>query len=234
MASKRKKTFIIGIAVAFLLPLFSFFIFTRYTKGVIKLPKHYGILFIDTIHLEDGQVKYDTVYKETAPVTLVNQLGKQVNLNKDLRGKILVIHFTDSRDTSIRKIMVSNLQNLEYRFQEKAYKKPKQDNLSKSFQLISISLSPALDNVSSLRKFADNHHIKSDNWWLLTGDSASIFNYVEKELNVPLAEKSAEPLRQIVLVDTFRHIRGYFDGLDTFQLKTLADDISILTMEKRK
>lgn len=234
MASKRKKTYIVGIAVAFLLPLFSFLIFSHYTKGIIKLPKHYGVQFIDTIRLENGQVRYDTVYRQTATVALVNQLGKEVDLNKDLRGKALVIHFIDSRNTNISPVMLSNLQNLEHRFQEQAYKKPKQDDLSNSFQLVSISLTPSIDNVARLRAFADSLEINSDHWWLLTGDSMEIYNYAEKELNISLAPERERALHQIVLVDTFRHIRGYFDGLDTFQLKTLADDISILTMEKRK
>ena len=237
MASKRKKTYLIGIAVALLLPLFSFLVFQQMSKGKIQLPKHYGIAFVDTIRTEEGNIRYDTFYRETEDVSLTNQLGKQVTLNKDLRGKILVINFFDTQDTLISPIVAANMHNIEQRFQDKAYKKPKQGNVGKDFQLVSITVRPAREKVPQIRTFADEQQVNSDHWWLLTGDSAAVYSYALKQLNLPLlkdGKRNPKVLSQIVLVDTFRHIRGYFNGLDTFQLSQLADDISIISMEKRE
>lgn len=237
MASKRKKTYIVGIAVAFLLPLFSFLIFRQVSKGKIKLPVHYGISFIDTLRSNDGTLRYDTVYNEVGDLTLWNQLGKKRSLNRDLRGKILVINFFDARDAVVSPIIAGNLHSLERRFQSKASEKPTQDNIGSLFQLISISVNPLKDQVPQIRAYADKYKANSDHWWLMTGDSASIYNYALNQLNLPLMKNgkmNPAVLNQIILVDTLRHIRGYFNGLDSFQLSNLADDISIISMEKNK
>jgi hypothetical protein len=38
----------------------------------------------------------------------------------------------------------------------------------------------------------------------------------------------------MILVDTARNIRGYFNGMDKAETKKVADDIYILNVEKRK
>ena len=35
-----------------------------------------------------------------------------------------------------------------------------------------------------------------------------------------------------ILIDTFRHIRGYYNGLDSLELRQLSHDVIMLTMEK--
>lgn len=237
MASKRKRTYIVGIAVAFLLPLFSFLIFTQVSKGKIKIPKHYGINFIDTFKSADGILKYDTIYKEVGDLALVNQLGQKVTLNRDLRGKILIISLFDTDDTSISKVVANNLHNLELRFQQKASEKPQQDNVGNLFQIVSISIKPQQHPINQIRIFADDHHANSDRWWILTGDSAAIYQFASNQLSLPLLHDghlNKDALKQLVLVDTLRHIRGYFNGLEPYQLSQLADNISIVSMEKNK
>jgi hypothetical protein len=39
---------------------------------------------------------------------------------------------------------------------------------------------------------------------------------------------------QIVLLDSARHIRGFFDGLDKAETQKIANDIYILSVEKGK
>ncbi|HET8573381.1 MAG TPA: SCO family protein [Edaphocola sp.] len=219
----------IGIAVALLLPLFSWLLFKNISKGIVKIPKHYGISFVDTLKDKDGKLQYDTVYRSLSDISLTNQLGKMVDLNQDLRGKILVINFINTRRTDISNKMMGNLHLLQQSYQKKG-------NLD-WLQFVSITVDPAKDNVPALRHYADQFEVNHDHWWLLTGDSAAIYRYGHKELalDMPLNNGAAKgPFDQVVLVDTFRHIRGYFNAVDTMELQRLADDISILTMEKQK
>lgn len=237
MASKRKKTYLVGIAVAFLLPLFSFLIFREVSKGKIQLPKRYGISFIDTLKSADGTIVYDTIYNQLQDITLLNQLGQKCSINRDLRGKILIISLLDTHDSLVSPVIARNLHNLEKRFQLKASEKPTQDNIGNLFQMVSISIRPNQDKVPKIRAFADKYRTNSDHWWLMTGDSAAIYNYVQKQLNLPLMKAGKQNplvLNQLVLVDTLRHIRGYYNGLDSFQMSRLADNISIISMEKNK
>lgn len=238
MDSKRKKTYIIGIAVALGLPLLMMLLFVILIKkkGIV-IPKHYGIAYVDTVKLPDGKVRYDTIYKTVNDISLTNQLGKKVDLNKDLRGKILLIHFFSTTDSVTSLKVTRHLHNLEARFQTKAKEKPQQDNVGNLFKIISISVNPAQDNVSRLRAYADAHQVNGDHWWLLTGDSAGIYNYALQQLGLPIlqsGELNKEALSKIILVDTFRQVRGYFNGLEPYQLSQLADDISIVSMEKPK
>lgn len=239
MASKRKKTYIIGIAVALVLPLFTLIIFTYYylKHGApkLKLPSYYGILHIDTMKAGNGLVSYDTIYKIVGDVHLINQVGKSVDLNQNLRGKILVINFFDTRDSTVSTVLAKNLHDLEERFQSKAAEKPNQDDLSKLFQIVSISLDPNHDGISQIRSFADKYNAHSEHWWLLTGDSTAIYNYAINQLDMPLKGSKFDRksiLNKIILVDTFRFIRGYYNGLKTDQMVHLANDISLITMQK--
>lgn len=229
MASKKKYNFIIGIAVAFLLPLFSWLLFRNISKGVVKIPKHYGIDYVDTVKGKDGKLQYDTLYRPVSDISLTNQLGKAVDLNRDLRGKILVINFIDTKGSDVSNKMMGNLHLLQQSYETKG-------NLD-WLQFVSITVDPVKDNALALRNYADKFGVNHDHWWLLTGDSAAIYQYAHKELALdmqPLDKEAQEPFNKVVLVDTFRHIRGYFNAVDTLELRRLADDVSILTMEKLK
>lgn len=229
MASKKKYNFIIGIAVAFLLPLFSWFLFKNLSKGVVKIPGHYGMDYVDTFKDKDGKLQYDTVYRAMPGISLTNQLGNTVDLNRDLRGKILVINFIDTKGSAVSNTMMGNLHLLQQSYEAKG-------NLD-WLQFVSITVDPAKDNVLALRNYADKFGVNHDHWWLLTGDSAAIYQYAQKDLSLKLNslnQETEEPFNKVVLVDTFRHIRGYFNAVDTLELQRLADDISILTMEKLK
>lgn len=227
MASKRNKGYIFGIAVALLLPLFSWIILRVVSKGAIQIPKHYGIELVDTITTKDGEVSYDTIYHAISNLQLTNQLGHKVALNTGLRDKILILNFFDTRNKKICPIIANNIHLL-----QESYEK----HLD-WIQIISITANPDSDNVSRIRAFADKYKANHDHWWLLTGDKEKIDNFAKNELHLPLnslAEGDSSVFSQIILVDTFRNVRGYFNGLDTAQMLKLLDDVSILSMERPK
>jgi protein SCO1/2 len=93
MSNKRSnKRFILGLAVAFLLPLSFYFIAKMLSKDKIHLPDYYGVERVDKKDV-NGKIEYDTVYHHINDITLTNQLGQLVSLNKSLAGKILVVSF---------------------------------------------------------------------------------------------------------------------------------------------
>lgn len=229
MASKKKYNFIIGIAVALLLPLFSWFLFKNISKGVVKIPAHYGIERVDTLTDKDGKPLLDTVYHVVSDITMTNQLGNSVDLNRDLRGKILVVNFIKTKGIPVADTVMGNLHLLQQSYEKKG-------NLD-WLQFVSLSVDPANDNVLALRNYGDKFAVNHDHWWLLTGDSSAINQYIKNDLLIEMKPEPTvanEPFAKVVLVDTFRHVRGYFDVADTIELRRLADDISILTMEKLK
>lgn len=227
MASKRKKTYLIGLAVTIVLPLFSLILVNQLSKNSVKIPKHYGLLSVDTLIDPDGNRILDSVYRTVSELSLYNQLGNRVLLNRDLKGKILVLNLFETKDSLIGPVLSGTMEML-----RESYKKN-----ADWVQFISLSLDPKADSVMAIRHYADRFHANHDYWWLLTGDSASIFQYVQEDLNISseqLAHKESQVFNQFILIDTFRKVRGYFDGLDTLEIRNLADDITILTMEKVK
>ena len=48
-------------------------------------------------------------------------------------------------------------------------------------QFVSLSVDPETDSVNRLKKYADHYQIDPGNWWLLTGNRDSIYNYAFQE-----------------------------------------------------
>jgi len=235
----RKSNFYIKIsgafAVAVLLPLFFYFIVKHLSEGKLKMPRYYIVEHTDS-SVENGKTKYDTIYHRIADVTLTNQLGQRVSLDSTLKGKILVIDFFFVNCPAACPKLTSNMVLLQKAFT----KDPKREySLEKMVQFISITVNPASDSVPVLRRYADHYGADHDRWWFLTGDKRSIFNFAQNELHMVsgIGDGGADDFmhtQSIVLVDTDRHIRGYYNGLDSTAVKHCADDIVLLTMEKEK
>lgn len=225
MRFKKVIRYIIGIMIAAAVPL-SFFLATP--SGKLKIPGFYRPDKI-TKTIVKGKEVQDTVFHRVADLVLTNQLGRKISLNKDLKGKILVIDFIFTTCPTVCPRLSANMKEI-----QKAYIKKNPELV----QFISISVDPERDSVPVLRAYADRYNADHDRWWFLTGNKDSIFNYAKNELGLLLNNADVPGdfvhSQQMVLLDTFRNIRGYFDGLDKRETKKVADDIYILNVEKRK
>ncbi|HRP89025.1 MAG TPA: SCO family protein [Edaphocola sp.] len=224
--NKKSKNYLIGLAGAILLPLSIFLYYNKSVMNAVKLPKFYRVDKVDSISV-DGKMRYDTIYHKVNDIQLVNQLGHNVSLNNDLRGKILVINFFFTNCNTICPKLTTNIEHA-----VAAYKKKNTDIV----QFLSISVDPN-DSVSVLRQYADRYTTQHDRWWFLTGNKDSIYHYAKEELGLVLDAETPDDFihsQQVVLVDTFRNIRGYYDGLDVNQMVQMTDDVMLLNLEKNK
>jgi protein SCO1/2 len=228
MTKSKTIKFIMGIAVAVVLPLSFYFITRLFSDGRLKIPERYRIERVDTIN-DKGTLRLDTVYHKVKDLTLVNQLGQTVSLNKDLKGKVLVIDFIFTNCPTVCPTMTQHMNEL-----QKAYVKKNPELV----QFISISVDPERDSVSALRAYADRFGADHDRWYFLTGNRDSIFQYAKQELGLLLDASDAPGdvvhSNKMVLIDTARVIRGYYNGLDKRETKEVANNIYILSVEKNK
>lgn len=229
------KTFVLGIAVAVMLPLSLFLMAKALDKGHVNLPDYYLPEGIQT-RVVDGKTIVDTVYHKVGDVTLTNQLGNRVSLNKDLEGQVLVVNFFFARCPSVCPKLTSNMKLLQNAFRKTAKMR---DALETDVQLISMTVNPEHDSFQVLRAYADRFGVNHDHWWFLTGSKEDIYNFARNELRVSVqpTEGGADDFmhtEKIVLIDKDRHIRGYYDGLDSVDIKRCADDVVLLKLEKKK
>ncbi len=231
---KNNKKYFIGIAVAFGLPLFCYLLVSALSKNTVHPPKYFVPDSVAVRVGADGKKTYDTCYHRVADIRLTNQVGESISLNGDLKGKILVIDFFFVSCPTICPHLTANMAKLQKAFRRN---KAKEASLDTVVQLVSITVNPMCDSFKRLREYADRHGANSDHWWFLTGDKKEIYDFARNQLFVTAVPGDGGPedfihTEKMILVDRNRHIRGYFNGLDSADVQKIADDIVLLTLEK--
>lgn len=221
-----------AILLGLVLPLAAYFIVNKKSKTAAVMPRHY---LWDTVHTntKKGKKVEDTVWHRVADFTLTNQQGNTVTLDS-LRGKIIIADFFFTRCPTICPPMTINMKRL----QESIHNGRRVgDKTNKLVHFLSFSIDPERDSVPQLKKWADRFQINPEKWWLLTGNKQTIYNLALKEMAIGLQDGQGIDTNfvhsdKFVLLDSNRHVRGYYDGLDSVSLGKLSEDLILLTMEK--
>ena len=106
-------------------------------------------------------------------------------------------------------------------------------------RFVSFSIDPERDSVPVLKKYADKYGVNHDNWWLLTGNKKTIYDFALNELKLGLqdgegVDTSFIHTQKFVVLDKDYVVRGYYNGLDTVELVKMAKDIGLLMLERDK
>lgn len=198
------------------------------------MPKYYIVERVDT--LPGTPTKLDTTYHQVGDLVLTNQLGERVSLNKDLKNKMVVINFFFTECATMCPKLSKSMHTLQTGFK----KDPKKENsLNNDIQFISITVMPEHDSFQVLRTYADKYDANPDHWWFLTGDKKTIYEFARKELGISTGpgDGGAEDFihtEKLILLDKDRYIRGYYDGLNDTAVRKCADDVVLLTLEKKR
>jgi protein SCO1 len=229
-----KKAFF-ALCIALLIPIVSYLITKVASENSVIIPRKF---LLDTVieSVKNGKRISDTIWHQTANITLVNQLGDTVSLY-DKPGKIIVIDYFFTHCGSICPILTRNMVKLQHSFIIGGDTRKKVD--TSLVQFISFTIDAERDSVKALKDYADRFGVNHDNWWLLTGNATKIANFAFDELKVD--QYSGAPIdstfvhtNRFVLLDREHIVRGYYNGLDTLQVAKLARDIGVLMLEKDK
>ena len=151
-------------------------------------------------------------------------MGKQ-SPKKDYENKIYVADFFFTTCQTICPIMTDNM----HQIQEKL----KSDN---DVMLLSHSVTPEIDSVAQLKKYALIKGVNDEKWNLVTGDKKQIYELARKSYLVakddPEYEFDLIHTENFVLVDTKKRIRGFYDGTNSEDIQQLLKDIEILKLEE--
>ena len=103
-------------------------------------------------------------------------------------------------------------------------------------KLLSFSVTPEIDSVPQLKKYALEKGVNDKKWNLLTGDMKEIYTLARKSYFVVKEDGDGGPHDMIhtenfVLVDPEKRIRGYYDGTDKAAMENLLADLKTLKEE---
>ncbi len=229
------KKAVLAFCIALIVPLVCYFILKKTSDDAVSMPRRF---FMDSVvtNTVDGKTTTDTVWHKTENVKLINQLGDSVSLY-DIQNRVIVADFFFTRCPYICPKMTANMARLQRSFSHLTEGRKVID--SSIVRFLSFSIDPERDSVAALKKYADKFKVDHDNWWFLTGKKKTIYDFGLNELKLGLidggeVDSSFMHTQNFVLLDKDYVVRGYYNGLDTTSLATLARDIGLLMLEKDK
>ncbi len=174
--------------------------------------------------LVDSSLQHIKKYHKIAPFSLINQNGLNIT-EKYYLNKIYVADFFFTTCPSICPKMTANMGLI-------------QEDILTDDQvlLLSFSVTPEIDSVAQLKRYAIEKGVIDSKWNLLTGDKKEIYGLARKSY---LAAKSGGDggkhdmihTENFILVDPEQRIRGFYDGTDITAMDELISDIRVLKEE---
>jgi protein SCO1/2 len=190
-------------------------------KAVEQLPFYNSPDFTPTFVSAENNIEQQIAHK-IAPFSLTNQYGQQIT-QQDVDEKIHVANFIFTKCGSICPVMTKHMKLVQEAFKN-----------DPGIVLLSYSVTPWIDSVPRLKKYAENNGISSSNWHFLTGPKAAIYTLARRsyfaEEALGFTKDSTEFLHteHILLVDKKRRIRGIYNGTLQLEIEQLVNDINLL------
>ena len=177
--------------------------------------------------LVDTTIQHIGYNHMVADFKFVNQNGKTIT-EKDYEGKIYVADFFFTTCQTICPIMTTNMAAIQ--------KKIIDDD---DVMLLSHSVTPQIDDVAQLKKYALEQGVDDKKWNLVTGDKKQIYELARKSYLAVKTFGNGDEYDMIhtenfMLIDKKRQIRGFYDGTNKEDIERLLDDIKILKKEPVK
>ena len=176
--------------------------------------------------LVDQSIQYVKKYHKISDFSLTNQNGETIS-EQFYDNKIYVADFFFTTCPTICPIMTENM----FYIQEKT--------INEKILLASFSVTPKIDSVAQLKKYAIKKGVDDKKWNLLTGDKKEIYELARKSYLVAKDDGDGGKYDMIhtenfVLIDKERRIRGFYDGTNIEEMDKLLDDIKILQNSYKK
>ena len=186
------------------------------------MPRHYLADSITT-KIVKGKKVTDTAWHQLPDFSLINQLGDNVSW-EGLKGKVVVADFFFTHCPTICPRLTTNMRWLQQSINNSQRVGDKTPDF---LHFLSFSIDPERDSVPRLKQWADRFQVNPDQWWLLTGDKKAIYDMAINEMKIGLVDGKGIDTSFIhtdhfVLIDSNRHVRGYYHGLDSASLQAVV------------
>ncbi len=172
--------------------------------------------------LVDSTMQHVKRYHRISSFSLKNQNGETIT-EKNYDNKIYVADFFFTTCPGICIDMTRNM----LKIQKKIIDNP-------NIMLLSFSVTPKIDSVAQLKKYALEKGINDAKWNLLTGDKKQIYRLARESYFVVKEGQGINSMihtENFVLIDPDKRIRGFYDGTNDAEIIELMEDIIILEKE---
>ena len=171
--------------------------------------------------LVDSTIQHKKKYHKIADFKLVNQNGDTIT-QTFYKDKIYVADFFFTTCQTICPIMTDHM----YEIQKQTISDPE-------VLLLSHTVTPEIDSVAQLKRYAKKKLVNSSKWNLVTGDKKQIYDLARTSYLAVKTSGDGGPYDMIhtenfMLIDKKKQIRGFYDGTDPKAIEKLLDDIKVL------
>ena len=171
----------------------------------------------------DSTIQHISKYHKIANFSLTNQNGKPITQG-DYEDKIYVADFFFTTCRTICPIMTDNMLEI----QKFIINDPE-------VMLLSHSVTPEIDSVEQLKRYAKLKGVNDYKWNLVTGDKKQIYDLARKSYLVvesdPLEQYGMIHTENFALIDKDKRIRGIYNGVSKNGIDSLLIDLKILKKE---
>jgi protein SCO1/2 len=170
--------------------------------------------------LVDSTLQFKKKYHTIADFSLINQNGESIT-EEYYKNKIYVADFFFTTCQTICPIMTDHMREIQ--------KATITDN---DILLLSHTVTPEIDTIEQLKRYANLKGVNASKWNLVTGDKKQIYDLARKSYlavkDNDFGNYSMIHTENFMLIDKERQIRGFYDGTNTEEIERLLDDIKIL------
>ena len=216
---KEYKYFGIAFAILSIIIILIFY-------NILDVEKRLPIYQPATVNSElvDSTLLDQRKYHRIADFKLTNQNGRQITQD-DYKDKIYIADFFFTTCQSICPIMTDHMFDIQ-----------KEILNDDEVMLLSYTVTPEIDSVEQLKKYATEKGVVDKKWNLVTGDKKEIYDLARKSYMAVKTVGNGDQYDMIhtenfMLIDKDRQIRGYYDGTKPEDINQLLKDIKILKKE---
>ncbi|GGZ43785.1 SCO family protein [Mesonia mobilis] len=171
--------------------------------------------------LVDTTVQYVRKYHKVPDFKLVNQNGDTIT-QKDYEDKIYIADFFFTTCQGICPIMTDHMVKIQEEFKD-----------DPEVLLLSHSVTPEIDSVAQLKKYAEEKGVIDEKWNLVTGDKKQIYDLARKSYLVAKSQGNGGKYDMVhtenfALIDKSKRVRGFYDGTNPEAIKQLVEDVKLL------
>ncbi|WP_242083851.1 SCO family protein [Aestuariivivens sediminis] len=174
--------------------------------------------------LVDSTIQYKKKYHKIGHFSLINQNGQTIT-EAHYSEKIYVADFFFTTCQTICPIMTDHMVAIQ-----------KEILNDDEVMLLSHTVTPEIDTVAQLKRYAIRKGVVDKKWNLVTGDKKQIYDLARKSYLAVKDHGNGGPFDMIhtenfMLIDKKGQIRGFYDGTNPEDIHQLLEDIKHLKKE---